>query len=348
MGKNEVIKKHNFEEQLNNLKELNDKIPATAELTKVEESGGMFGWFSHKVTGEEINGLTEQIQNHLMVQNDMNQYVVKQLNTVYNTFHTLDKEYMEGILISVDNAKTASEQAKAASKEAQNALKETDATIETQSMLIDKLKEFKVKTEKDVRILNNFRVNVESIKHFNDIDNMWNDINSTISELEKCNSDLKQQTMEVHKIKKLTNGVKHLRDVDVLWEDNNRLQMNLANLQKNQEKSNLEFEKKYGELKDTEKYLQEKSEELEKRVSLLSDASAEYKKSLDSLQGLNDELITRSQNVENENALLKEQVLSQKSIINKTGRKVKTLYIAEVTTIIMLICCYVLNIMGII
>ena len=49
-----LIKKHNFEEAKNKIRVFSNNLPTYPYFDKVEESGGLFNWGNHNVTGKEI------------------------------------------------------------------------------------------------------------------------------------------------------------------------------------------------------------------------------------------------------------------------------------------------------
>jgi len=65
-----VISNNNlFVKKLNLLKEFSGQLPKETNLPTVPTEGGLFGWFDHKVTGDELNKLTENIQRRMIEQN---------------------------------------------------------------------------------------------------------------------------------------------------------------------------------------------------------------------------------------------------------------------------------------
>src|SRR5574344_1754510 len=101
----------NFDEKKLALKEFSETLPRNTELPTVEEDSGIFGWFSHDVTGAELNNLTEKIQNIIINQNSTIINTIQEFSTIYDTFNALDKEYIQGILISLKAAEAANKKA---------------------------------------------------------------------------------------------------------------------------------------------------------------------------------------------------------------------------------------------
>lgn len=135
------IDKHNFEISKNRLKKFSEQTKTDLELDKVRTGGdlldvwskGIFGFFNHSVTGKELNELTSQIQEYLIDVNKTQIKIIKEFGEVYNTFESLDKDYINKICISIKG------------------IEETDERIEQilkkQEITIKKLIEFKTKVE---------------------------------------------------------------------------------------------------------------------------------------------------------------------------------------------------------
>lgn len=143
-----LVNKHNFEISKSRINDFVNQLPANSDLTKVEEDGFLF--FSHKVTGEELNNLTTEIQRRLTNLNSILISTIREFKTVYKTFDFLDTEYLGGILQSLNaaekasqSAKVASDQATKASEQALEAHKENSKTLEALKATVIQLKNFK-------------------------------------------------------------------------------------------------------------------------------------------------------------------------------------------------------------
>lgn len=142
------IEKANFDKQKNRLDKFSKTVVEPTELDIVRQhgglsdfmTGGIFGVFNHKVTGKEFNNLVTDLQNCLIQINERERSVIKEFGEVYETFEVLDKEYIQGILISVEAARKASEEAK-------NAQKDVDKTIQALQQTVNKLKEVNAKVD---------------------------------------------------------------------------------------------------------------------------------------------------------------------------------------------------------
>ena len=84
---------HSFEESKNQLKKFSEQTTTDLDLKKVNTNKDVGEWLgeyligggigkSHKVTGEELNGLTKQVQNHLIEINDMQRSFIQEFGQV--------------------------------------------------------------------------------------------------------------------------------------------------------------------------------------------------------------------------------------------------------------------------
>ncbi|MFC0525897.1 hypothetical protein ACFFGV_20170 [Pontibacillus salicampi] len=154
-----------FNEKKLELKAFSEKLPAEAELPSVPLSGGVFGWFNYDVTGSDLNRLTESIQDKLIEQNKALVRTIQEFNTIYDTFSALDKEYIQGILISL----------KAAEEANSKALRGIKGVEENQ----DQIKQMINQQKQVIQVLKNFKDKIERIEHIEDVDEIF-DIYSTI------------------------------------------------------------------------------------------------------------------------------------------------------------------------
>lgn len=124
------IKRHNFDVAKNKVKQLSSNLPSYPSFTKVEEDGGLFGWGDHKVTGTEMNNSIREVQNKIIDVNSSLREIVYGFDEVYNTFNFLDKEYISGIIESVEEAEKASNQALKAQTETNKTVQNLKTTVE--------------------------------------------------------------------------------------------------------------------------------------------------------------------------------------------------------------------------
>lgn len=204
-------------EQFNNAKQhllkVSQNKPKKVKLKSFQTEEGLFGFFDHKVTGEEINNsLIAPLQNVLQQQNIRINSLFDISDEVYKTIDVLDTEYIAGIqgnveaaTVASNQAKEASEQAKKASEQAKKASDEASSasdkalkaqedlkkTIEALQQTVDLLKKFK----------NEVNGKLNNIKHLSDIDATWQTVEDHKSDISTLNSN-------VDDIKKNNNNVK--------------------------------------------------------------------------------------------------------------------------------------------
>lgn len=207
MGENEIIKPHTFEDAQKNIKEFLDRTSPDLGIDKVSTSGGLFGWFDHNVTGEELNKVTGQIQDYLIKFNGLHSDFIKEFGQVYKALESLDKEYIPAILSAVKGAERASEQA----KKAQEDIKK----------IIDGQK-------KTIKILEDHKAKLDKLKYLTNIDEIWNtsrtlkedmvSVKGKSNELKKQLGDLEGSIKALQKFANEILDYEHLENVDEMWE----------------------------------------------------------------------------------------------------------------------------------
>ena len=111
-----TIQTHDFEEAKNKIKAFADNAPTSPEFRKFSTSDGPFGWFDHRVTGTELNNFVKTLQEYLMSFNERDDEFVNEFRHVYEAFESLDRDYIQAILIAVKSAEKASQEAKDAQR----------------------------------------------------------------------------------------------------------------------------------------------------------------------------------------------------------------------------------------
>lgn len=194
----------NFEVAKKKLKCLLDSATTYSGLPQVKTSGGLFNWFPHNVTGDELNELTAKIQEYILKLNDRDGDIVSQMGELYQTIDVLDKDYIQRMVISLQCAEKASQEAKDAGIDAQKALKETNKAVSdlaatqkslqtAQSSLRDtnkKLDKNITQLEETIRVLSSFKSNIDKIQHLKDLDKLWSDYQSSKESIDRMNERL--------------------------------------------------------------------------------------------------------------------------------------------------------------
>ena len=178
-----VIKKANFDNQKQELSKIKNELLRSKDL-KLDEvkTDSFFKIFSHKVTGEELNHITGQIQEIFIGQNNTINNIINEFDTIYKTFEALDSEYLKYILASVAGVKKANDTAV-----------ESLEKVKNQQMQLTKdqsdIKKLVAQQVKVVKMLKEFQVRIDNIKHISDID--W--IFSKLTEVKEATSNLNKR-----------------------------------------------------------------------------------------------------------------------------------------------------------
>ncbi|MEK4670681.1 hypothetical protein [Niallia sp. FSL R7-0271] len=156
-----------FNKKKNELKTFSKKLPKEAELPSVPVTGGLFGWFNYDVTGSDLNRLIESIQDKMIEQNKVLVRTIQEFNTIYDTFSALDKEYIQGILVSL----------KAAEEANAKALKGIEGVEVNQN----EIKQMVNQQKQVIQVLQNFKEKIDRIEHLTEVDTIFA-IYSTLQE----------------------------------------------------------------------------------------------------------------------------------------------------------------------
>ena len=172
-----------FNEKKNKLKTFSKNLPKEADLPRVPNSGGLFGLFNYDVTGSDLNDLVESIQDKMIEQNKVLVRTIKEFNTIYDTFSALDKEYIQGILISL----------KAAEEANLKALKGIEGVQENQN----EIKQIINQQKKVIQVLKNFKENIDKIEHLADMDKIFVAFSTMQSNVKVIEGKVKAQELIV-------------------------------------------------------------------------------------------------------------------------------------------------------
>lgn len=247
---NELIKKHHFESEKKKIQQFSNNTPSFPKFDLSKEKG-FLPWSDHNVTGKELNGLISNLQNRLGAYNKHIKDIYDAFKGIYNTFDYLDKEYINAICTSVQAAEKASQQALSAQKD-------INETIEALVNTVDVLEEFKNSVSQDLSMLNSLTISIKSFnkklenveielnrinhahsailkissiidntKHFNNIDEIWSDIQhhkSSLSNLSEYISSINKNVIRLNEIINIVQNYcnhlksyEHLNDVDSMW-----------------------------------------------------------------------------------------------------------------------------------
>ncbi|MBR1688847.1 MAG: hypothetical protein IJ710_10045 [Prevotella sp.] len=238
-----LIKKHNFDKAKAHIQSFSNKLPSNPAFERVEVDGGLFGWGDHKVTGSEMNNFIGKVQDRLISVNDSLRKIVKEFREVYSAFDSLDTEYISGILSSVEAAEKASGEALTAQKDINRTIEGLVKTASIVTVLkedVEKLKKAPLSIENEMKAivadiisLQQHKNKLASIVHLNDIDLIWDDINTqrenmsvlqsqTDNYISTCNQALSTIDNEIKSLqayRTVLEGYSHLSDIDEMWQD---------------------------------------------------------------------------------------------------------------------------------
>lgn len=195
-----VVKKDKFKNALAKIEKDSQNNRDINELEKFDEKSGLFGLFPKKVTGQEMNAFTAQLQDNLLKMNNKINAFYKQFSDVYTAFETLDKEYISGIV-------GAFNQAIEATKRADDAQKSVNRTVDILKKTVEKIKEFNDKVSYELSRIDseNWRENALKYKReLEDLDSKTEEIVQTITQYKEQHEDLKFQLESYRKEKRKT------------------------------------------------------------------------------------------------------------------------------------------------
>ncbi len=156
------INTHTFEDAKEQIAEFSQKISPFIYFNQVS-SEGLIPIFDHLVTGKEMNDFILEVQKYLEGFNSLHMKCVKMFGQVYTALDSLDKDYIQAILVALYAAEEAAE-------EACQAQQKINKTIEIQ--------------RKTLLALEQFKDQVDQYDHLKDIDEMWRDLKRLNKEIE--------------------------------------------------------------------------------------------------------------------------------------------------------------------
>lgn len=178
-----AIQTHDFNHAKKQLKEFSEKIPSSVDLQTVATNGGLFNWFNHIVTGDELNKLASQIQKHLITINNLHIESLKEFGQVYKALEALDKDYLQAIILSIKAAEKASSQAKESAFEAKKNSLDIAKTIQVQTQMI--------------AVLSQFKEQIDQYEQLKNIDEIWSDSQTFKKDIKSLNIRIENQKKEI-------------------------------------------------------------------------------------------------------------------------------------------------------
>lgn len=176
------ISRANFDRQKQELSKIKNELLQSNDFELETIKDKSFFIFDHRVTGEELNRITGQIQGIFIEQNRTINEMINEFDVVFKTFEALDEEYIKQILSTVAGVKKANDKA----VESLNGVAKQQKQLRQDQSDIKRLVSQQVKV---VKKLKEFEKRINNIKHINDID--W--IFSELGNLKDATSSLNKQ-----------------------------------------------------------------------------------------------------------------------------------------------------------
>jgi len=263
MSKYEMLETNNrmiaekFDEYKNNLKVFSEQNVKDVKLSKVEaeEWWNIIHGGNHVVTGEELNRLSSQIQDHLISINDIKNRIIKEFGVIYNTFNALDNEYIKNITHSMMKSNEAINKANKGLIEAEKRIediKEVNGKIQITQKNIKFIQEKLQVSQQDIgrklEIIKNvledlslFKAKVDSHKHLKDVDNIWDDLKKLESKILAISEDIKEVKMYIQRNVEELNSTKISKDKSENYTIDEDTELKLKKLKRTVLISNISF-----------------------------------------------------------------------------------------------------------
>lgn len=275
-----------FNEKKSELKEFSENLPKEAELPIVPNLGGLFGWFDYTVTGSDLNSLTESIQGKMIEQNKVLVRTIQEFNTIYDTFSALDKEYIQGILVSLKAAEEANTKALKGIEGVQVNQNEIKQIINQQKQVIQVLKKFKERIEK--------------IEHLAEVDKIFDVVSTMQSNVKVIETKVKDLELIVTN---LTNEMKAVLSSQSVFKDN------LGHLKEEQVKQFKTVKQLISNQNENISKIESISTENKTNIETLNKDIATYEKKLGDLKRfIQDNVQTLSEKVDGNNSKFDEKL----------------------------------------
>lgn len=346
-----VIQYHDFEKAKNEIKTFSEQTATDLDLKRVDNSKGvgefLGDWFfgrgiglDHKVTGEELNDLTSQIQTHLHSINTTQIKLIKEFGQVYSALEALDKDYIQAILVSIK----ATEETSGGIQKTQEQIKKI---VENQRKTLEELKKFKQK--------------LDGYAHLGDIDKIWGDCQKWHKDMtsltKKISAATEHSKDNIKKIESLTAAltvtekkiedlsahfsqmierlefviaftsaleeITHLQDVDEMWESLTTAHEALKNIGKNIEVIQKDVSKHQEEINKILAFV-ERVSSLEHLMDLdkLWSYAEEQKLHLKDIDRINDEQTGHLQSLSRDHNKIADRVSINENSINNLNENI--------------------------
>lgn len=192
-----IIKRSSFDRAMVKLNEFANGLPENSGFQKVDIDGQILLFTDHHVTGKEMNHFIEAVQDRMGAINDSFRCLFKEFAEVYAVFDALDKEYVAGILRSIDEAHKAIKAAHRASDDNAQTLQKLQQTVNKLWELSQDLSQFKT----------------QCVVRLDQIEHQVFTFSKDIQDLQRSQNVFKQQYKEVSQ---LSDFLKKTKVVDTI------------------------------------------------------------------------------------------------------------------------------------
>lgn len=190
----DIIKKHNFQNAINRVKEysLKKKKDIKIKSVKTIDEGIIFDT-DHEVTGYELNEVIKVIQGYLIDINKSNNETVNEFYEIYQAFNYLDTEYVKGILTTVKGLEKTNSDVRIQQEE----LKKHHDRLAIQNNKLEahqgEIEAIIQNINKTIEILKRFKKEIDRLKHLGDIDRLWFDHEQLQDKVDNLSNDLSSE-----------------------------------------------------------------------------------------------------------------------------------------------------------
>lgn len=201
------VNPEHFLNKINEIKQFSENLPKETTLPILTEAEGFLKWFKHDVKVNDINDLTEKIQDRMIEQNKVLLRVIQEFKNVYETFSILNKEYILKIVASVKAAEEANRKAihglneinksneviNKSNEELKKHQRKLDSLIGQQALVVNSLKKFKQELE-ELKHLKNIDTMFEALSH---IQEGLNEVEATVDTHQQQLMAISERTKEL-------------------------------------------------------------------------------------------------------------------------------------------------------
>lgn len=192
------IQPNRFWKQKKELQAFSREIPSSPRLPTASNASTLSFLGRDRVTSADVNKLANAIQEEMIQQNKHIVKIIKEFEVVYNTFNSLDQEYVQEIVRSFNVAVGAQETANQnilwlneQQQEIEKDQKDIKTIVNNLKTIVDVLKDFKEKLEKIEHL-----VDIDAI--FSDVEENQNQLNSVFQLASKQKAHTEQLLRDVN------------------------------------------------------------------------------------------------------------------------------------------------------